>query len=159
MATIEKTIDVQVPVSTAYGQWTQFEELPKFMEGVVEVRQVDDSHLHWVAEVRGEREEWDAEIVEQEPDRLIAWRSTDGLRKSGRVEFMPIEDGACVHVEIEYDPDGMRENVGALFGIDGGQVAEDLERFKELVENREVPTGAWRGEIHDGDAEQNVRRL
>ena len=151
MATVEKTIDVQVPVSAAYDQWTQFEEFPQFMEGVVSVKQIDDSHVHWVAEIGGEREEWDAEIVEQEPDRVIAWQSTGGLHNRGRVEFVPISDGTRVFVAMDYEPEGMKETVGAALGFDGGKIEGDLERFKELVEGREVPTGAWRGEIQDGE--------
>jgi uncharacterized membrane protein len=157
MATVEKTIDVNVPVSTAYDQWTQFEDFPRFMEGIVSVRQIDDTHVHWIAEVNGERQEWDAEIVEQEPDRVIAWRSTGGLRNSGRVEFLPIEEGTRVSVEMEYDPEGIKETVGAALGLDGGQVGDDLERFKDLVESREVPTGSWRGEISDGDVVEGDR--
>ena len=151
MATIEKSIDVQVPVSTAYDQWTQFEEFPRFMEGVVAVKQIDDSHIRWIVEVGGEQEEWEAEIVEQQPDRLIAWRSTDGLINSGRVEFLPTSEGTRVNVAMEYEPEGLKESAGALLGVDGSQVEGDLERFKELVENREVPTGAWRGEIRSGE--------
>ena len=151
MATVEKSIDVHVPVSAAYGQWTQFEEFPQFMEGIVSVRQLDDSHIHWIAEVGGEREEWDAEIVEQVPDRVIAWRSVGGLTNGGRVEFEPIDKGTRVTVEMEYQPEGVRESVGAILGFDEGQVEDDLERFKDLVENREVPTGAWRGEIRSGE--------
>jgi len=151
MATIEKSIDVHVPVSTAYDQWTQFEEFPKFMDGVVSVKQIDDSHVRWVAEVGGTRQEWDAEIVEQRPDRVIAWRSVGGLTNSGRVEFTPLDDGTRVKVEMEYEPEGLKESAGALLGIDEGQVQGDLERFKALVENREVPTGAWRGEIRSGE--------
>ena len=151
MATVEKSIDVHVPVSAAYGQWTQFEEFPEFMEGIVSVRQLDDSHIHWIAEVGGEREEWDAEIVEQVPDRVIAWRSVGGLTNAGRVEFEPIDQGTRVTVEMEYQPEGVRESVGAILGFDEGQVEDDLERFKDLVENREVPTGAWRGEIRSGE--------
>jgi uncharacterized membrane protein len=151
MATVEKSIDVHVPVSAAYGQWTQFEEFPQFMEGIVSVRQLDDSHIHWIAEVGGEREEWDAEIVEQVPDRVIAWRSVGGLTNAGRVEFEPIDQGTRVTVEMEYQPEGVRESVGAILGFDEGQVEDDLERFKDLVENREVPTGAWRGEIRSGE--------
>jgi uncharacterized membrane protein len=151
MATIEKSIDVEVPVSVAYGQWTQFEQFPQFMSGVVEVHQLDDSHMHWVAEVGGERHEWDAEIVEQEPDRVIAWRSTGGLPNSGRVEFEPIEEGTRVKVEMEYEPEGFKEKAGALFGMDGHQVEEDLERFRDIVEERGAPTGAWRGEIDSGE--------
>jgi uncharacterized membrane protein len=150
MATVEKSIDVGVPVGTAYGQWTQFEEFPQFMEGVVSVRQLDDKRLHWVAEVGGEREEWDAEIVEQEPDRLIAWRSTGGAPNNGRVEFMPMDGGTRVHVAFEYEPEGMKEKAGALLGLDEGQVEDDLERFKDLVEGRGGPTGSWRGEIQGG---------
>jgi uncharacterized membrane protein len=151
MATIEKSIDVQVPVSTAYDQWTQFEQFPQFMEGVVSVKQIDDSHVRWVAEIGGDRQEWEAEIVEQRPDQVIAWRSTGGLTNHGRVEFTPIDEGTRVKVEMEYEPEGLKESAGAMLGIDGGQVEDDLERFKELVENREVPTGAWRGEIQSGD--------
>jgi uncharacterized membrane protein len=151
MATIEKSIDVYVPVSTAYDQWTQFEEFPRFMEGVVAVKQIDDTHIRWIVEVGGEQEEWEAEIVEQQPDRLIAWRSTDGLINSGRVEFLPTSEGTRVNVAMEYEPEGLKESAGALLGVDGSQVEGDLERFKELVENREVPTGAWRGEIRSGE--------
>jgi uncharacterized membrane protein len=151
MATIERSIEVQVPVSTAYDQWTQFEEFPEFMEGVVSVRQIDDSHVRWVAEVGGQRKEWDAEIVEQEPDRVIAWRSTAGVPNHGRVEFLPTSEGTRVSVAMEYEPEGLKESAGALLGLDGGQVEGDLERFKELVESRGTPTGAWRGEIRTGE--------
>lgn len=151
MATIEKSIDVEVPVSAAYGQWTQFEEFPQFMEGVVSVRQIDDSHVRWVAEVGGERKEWDAEIVEQEPDRVIAWRSTGGLQNHGRVEFLPTSEGTRVSVAMEYEPEGLKESAGAMLGMDGGQVENDLERFKELVESRGAPTGTWRGKIDSSE--------
>jgi uncharacterized membrane protein len=159
MATVEKSIDVHVPVSTAYDQWTQFEQFPQFMDGIVSVKQIDDSNLHWVAEVGGQREEWDAEIVEQEPDRVIAWRSTNGLTNSGRVAFEPIDNGTRVTVEMEYEPEGIKESAGAMLGFDESQVEEDLERFKELVENREVPTGAWRGEIQGGQVVQDDTTL
>jgi uncharacterized membrane protein len=150
MATIEKTIDVGVPVSVAYGQWTQFEEFPRFMTGVVEVEQIDDSHVRWVAEINGERREWKAEIVEQEPDRVIAWRSVEGTPNSGRVEFEPTDAGTHVSVEMEYDPGGMKELAGAMFGFDSRQVEEDLEKFRNLVESRGAPTGEWRGGIKSG---------
>ena len=104
-----------------------------------------------MAEIAGERHEWDAEIVEQEADRSIAWRSTHGLVNRGRVEFTPIATGTRVNVEMEYEPDGIKETVGAAIGIDSGRVAGDLERFKDLVESRELPTGSWRGEIKAGD--------
>ena len=151
MATIEKSIDVGVPVSVAYDQWTQFEEFPQFMDGIVEVNQLDDTHLHWVADIDGERKEWKAEVIEQEPDRVVAWRSVEGLENSGRVEFEPIDSGTRVSVAMQYDAEGVKESLGALFGVDGRQVANDLESFRELVEAREVPTGAWRGTVESGD--------
>jgi uncharacterized membrane protein len=150
MATIEKSIDVRVPVSVAYGQWTQFEEFPQFMDGVEQVTQTDDSHVHWVAEIGGERREWDAEIVEQKPDRVIAWRSTQGTPNSGRVEFEPIDEGTRISVRMEHDPQGMKERVGSFFGADEGQVEDDLERFRDLVEARGMPTDEWRGRIDSG---------
>ena len=159
MATIEKSIDVGVPVSVAYGQWTQFEEFPRFMSGVKEVRQLDDTHVHWVAEIGGEVREWDAEIVEQQPDRVIAWRSIGGTPNAGRVEFEPIDRGTRVRVEMEHEPEGMKERVGAFFGADEGQVEEDLERFRELVEDREVPTGEWRGRVESGRVVEDDRSL
>jgi uncharacterized membrane protein len=157
MATIEKSIDVDVPVSVAYDQWTQFEEFPKFMTGLVEVKQLDDSHMRWKADIAGERKEWDAEIVEQEADRVVAWRSTSGLTNSGRVEFEPTDTGTRVSVEMEYDPEGMKESIGALIGLDGRQVEGDLERFRELVEAREVPTGGWGGAIQSGEVVEEDR--
>jgi uncharacterized membrane protein len=157
MATIEKSIDVRVPVSVAYGQWTQFEEFPQFMEGVEQVTQLDDSHMHWVAEIGGERREWDAEIVEQQPDRVIAWRSTDGTSNAGRVEFMPIDEGTRISVRMEPEPEGMKERVGSFLGADGGQVEDDLERFRELVEDRQMPTDEWRGTIESGSVVEDDR--
>lgn len=158
MATIEKSIDVHVPVPVAYGQWTQFEEFPRFMEGVEQVTQIDDSHVHWVAEIGGERREWDAEIVEQEPDRVIAWRSTAGTPNAGRVEFRPIDAGTRVSVRMEHEPEGFKESVGSFFGRDEAQVEEDLERFRDLVEARDLPTDAWRGRVQSGQVvEDDVR--
>ena len=151
MATIEKSIDVGVPVSVAYDQWTQFEEFPQFMDGIVEVKQLDDTHLQWVADIDGERKQWKAEVIEQEPDRVVAWRSVEGLENCGRVEFEPIDSGTRVSVAVQYDAEGVKESIGALFGVDGRQVASDLESFRELVEAREVPTGAWRGTVESGD--------
>lgn len=157
MATIEKSIDVGVPVSVAYDQWTQFEEFPQFMTGVLEVKQLDDSHVRWIADIEGERKEWEAEIVEQEPDRVVAWRSVGGLTNSGRVEFEPIDIGTRVSVKMEYDPEGMKESIGALVGLDGRQVEGDLERFRDLVEARELPTGGWRGAIESGEVVEEDR--
>ena len=152
MATVNESIEVDVPVSTAYNQWTQFEEFPQFMEGVESVRQLDDTHLHWVAEFGGERHEWDAEITEQEPDRVVAWRARDGKYNSGRVRFEPA-GGARTRVDLEmvWEPEGIKEELGSALGSDSRRVKADLERFKELIERRGVESGAWRGEVHQGE--------
>jgi uncharacterized membrane protein len=148
MATVQSTIDVQVPVHIAYNQWTQFEEFPTFMEGVVDVTQLDDTHLRWVAEVGGKRTEWQAEITEQVPDQRIVWHSTQGKGNSGVVTFEPIDDGTTrVAVHMEYDTEGMTETLGSAIGFDDRQVKGDLERFKDMIESRVVETGAWRGTV------------
>jgi uncharacterized membrane protein len=148
MAKVEKSIEVDVPVATAYNQWTQFEEFPQFMDNVESVTQVDDTHLRWSAEIGGKRHEWDAEIVEQEPDRRIAWRSLGGVQQSGVVTFEPAgSDGTCVTVELEWEPQGVVEKAGAAVGADARGVDADLERFKEFIEARGVETGAWRGKV------------
>ena len=151
MARIEESIDVNVPVSTAYNQWTQFEEFPKFMEGVESVRQIDDTHLRWVAEIGGKRHEWDAEITEQKPDRRIAWKAVDGHYNSGTVMFEPIDENSTrINVVLEHETEGIVESLGSALGADSRRVKGDLERFKELVEARGAETGAWRGEVEQG---------
>jgi uncharacterized membrane protein len=151
VATIEKSIEVDVPVSVAYNQWTQFEEFPLFMEGVKSVRQLDDAHLEWTAEIAGDEHTWQAEITHQEPDRLISWRARDGKYNSGKVTFEPLgPDRARVDVEMTYDAEGMKEALGSALGFDSRRVSEDLDRFKEFIEKRQTETGAWRGEIHEG---------
>jgi uncharacterized protein (TIGR02271 family) len=151
MQTIEKSINVHVPVRTAYNQWTQFEEFPRFMEGVEEVRQLDDRHVHWTAEIAGKRKEWDAEISEQTPDQRISWHSVSGVRNAGTVEFRPVDvDETEICVRMEYEPEGMLENIAGFFNTADARVAGDLERFKEFVESRGSETGEWRGEIHEG---------
>jgi uncharacterized membrane protein len=151
-ATIEHEIEVDVPLSTAYNQWTQFEEFPRFMEGVESVEQLDDSLLHWAATVAGKRAEWDAKIVEQVPDRRIAWESVDGKRTRGTVTFEPAGSTARTRVRLEmsYKPEGVGEKVGSAVGLDQRRVRSDLERFRELIEAQQVESGAWRGEIKDG---------
>jgi len=150
--TIKETIEVNVPVSTAYNQWTQFADFPKFMDGVKSVEQLDDTHLRWVAEVGGQSRDWQAEIVEQVPEQRIAWRVTDGDGPNGLVSFEPLgEDTTLVTVEMSYEPEGMKEQLGAKVGLDSRQVKEDLNRFKELVETMGSETGAWRGEVHSGE--------
>jgi uncharacterized membrane protein len=149
MESIEKTIEVDAPLSTVYNQWTQFEDFPQFMEGVKEVRQVDDKRLHWVAEIAGKRKEWDAEIFEQVPDQTIAWRSMGGAKNSGQVSFEPADNNATrVCLKLNYDPEGALESVGDALGVVGRRVEGDLERFKEFIETRRHETGSWRGEIH-----------
>ena len=151
MATIEQSIEVAVPVTTAYNQWTQFEEFPQFMEGVQEVRQLDDTHLHWVAEVGGKTHEWDAEITEQLPDERVAWKSTDGKNNAGVVTFHRLsDDKSKVMVQLDYDPDGMVESLGSAVGADDRRVKGDLDRFKELIESRASESGSWRGEVQQG---------
>ncbi len=148
MATIEKSIEVSVPLSTAYNQWTQFEEFPDFMDGIEEVQQLDDTHLRWVANVGGEREEWEAEITEQRPDERIAWTSRGGKGNAGVVTFHRLgENETRITVQIDWEPEGAVERVGAAVGADDRRVEGDLERFKQMIESRGVETGAWRGEV------------
>ncbi len=148
MATIEKSIDVDVPVRTAYDQWTQFEEFPRFMEGIQEVNQKDDKNLHWVATVGGQRKEWDAEIVEQIPDQRVAWRSKAGDANAGVVTFHKLDDAKTrVMLQMDYDPEGIVESAGNALGFVSRRVEGDLGRFKEFIEERGTETGAWRGEV------------
>ncbi len=148
MASVVDSIDVKVPVSTAYNQWTQFEDFPRFMEGVESVKQIDDTHLHWVAEVGGKEKEWDAEITEQHVDERIAWNATSGAENAGVVTFHRIDDETSrVTLQMDVDPEGMVENVGTALGFLDRRVKGDLERFKEFIESRGAETGAWRGEV------------
>jgi carbon monoxide dehydrogenase subunit G len=152
MAKIEHSIDIAVPVREAYDQWTQFEEFPRFMEGVESVRQLDDTHLHWVAEIAGKRQEWDAEITEQTPDQRIAWTSTTGDRNAGSVDFHRLgEERTRVTLTMDVEPSGVVEQIGTALGVASGSVKGDLERFKEFIESRGSATGAWRGEVEQND--------
>ena len=148
MATVEQSIEVDVPISTAYNQWTQFEEFPHFMEGIEEIRQLDDRRLRWVAEFGGSRHEWDAEITEQHPDERVAWRNIDGKDNAGVVTFHKLSDDRTkVMVQMDWAPEGLKEKVGAAVGIDEARVQADLERFKDWIEKRGTETGAYRGEV------------
>jgi uncharacterized membrane protein len=154
METIEKSITVDVPVRTAYNQWTQFEEFPQFMSGE-EVRQRGDKNTHWRANIGGKSEEWDAEIIEQTPDQCVAWRSTTGAHNAGTVRFQPLgANQTRLTLRLDYDPEGVVENVGDALGVVERRVAGDLQRFKEFIESRGVATGAWRGEIHGAQVER-----
>jgi uncharacterized membrane protein len=148
MSTIEESVEVNVPVRTAYDQWTQFEEFPRFMEGVESIRQIDDTHLHWVAEIAGQRREWDAEITEQHPDERIAWTSTSGQRNAGVVTFHRLaDDRTKVMLQIDHDPDGLLDKAGDALGLVRRQAKGDLTRFKELIEARGEASGGWRGDV------------
>ncbi len=152
MERIEKSIEVKCPVHTVYNQWTQFEEFPRFMTGVKEVKQLDDTHMRWHAEIWGKDKHWDAEIVEQVPDRRIAWRSTTGdAPNAGAVRFEPLgPDRTRVHLTMAYEPKGAVENVGDALGIMSARVQNTVEDFKKFIEKRGGETGAWRGEVHGG---------
>jgi uncharacterized membrane protein len=148
MSTIEQSIELEVPVQTAYNQWTQFEEFPAFMEGVEQVRQIDERRLHWVAEFGGTRHEWDAEITEQLPDERVAWRNTDGKENAGVVTFHRLDqERSRVMVQMDWVPEGIKEKLGDALGMSDRRVKGDLARFKGLIESRGRESGAWRGEV------------
>ncbi|HEY6547947.1 MAG TPA: SRPBCC family protein [Vicinamibacteria bacterium] len=148
MAEMETSIVVDAPLREVYNQWTQFEDFPRFMEGVLEVRQLDDRRLHWRANVGGSEKEWEAEIVDQVPDRRIAWKNLRGTLNAGAVLFEGEPEGTKVTLKLVYEPEGATETIGDALGFLTRRVKGDLERFKEFMEDRERATGAWRGEIH-----------
>jgi uncharacterized membrane protein len=148
MASIEQSIEVDVPVRTAYNQWTQFEEFPQFMDGVEEVRQTDDRHTHWRISVAGHEREFDAEITEQIPDERVAWRSQAGADHAGVVTFHKVdEDKTKIMLQLDAEPEGAAEKLGDALGVLQRQVKGDLERFKSLIESRGGESGGWRGEV------------
>jgi uncharacterized membrane protein len=152
MSRFESSVDLEVPASAAYNQWTQFEEFPRFMEGVEEVRQLDDRRLQWRTELGGKTREWMADITEQIPDKRIAWRSTTGAHNAGVVTIHRLSDATSrIALQIDYEPEGLLETLGVWMDVVGRRVKGDLERFKELIESREVETGAWRGAIPSRD--------
>lgn len=146
MARVQKSIEVKVPVTTAYNQWTQFEEFPRFMEGVHTVTQVDDRRLHWEAEVGGHEKKWDAEIKEQIPDTRIIWSNIDGDQNAGVVTFEPCDNGQStrIHLEMSYSPHGFMESLGDSLGFMSRRVEGDLERFRDFIEERGQESGAYR---------------
>ena len=149
MNTIEQSIEVEAPITAVYDQWTQFETFPEFMEGVEEIRQLDDRRLHWTAEIGGTRHEWDAEITEQLPDERVAWRNTEGKDNAGVVTFHKLDDAhSRIMVQIDFVPEGIKEKVGSALNLPDRQVKGDLERFKSLVESDGGGAeGGWRGEV------------
>ena len=148
---VESTITVEVPVRTAYDQWTQFEQFPRFMGGVIEVQQLDDRNLHWVAEIAGVRREWDATILEQVPDTKVAWAATQGATNAGAIYFVPVDAGrTTVRLSLEYEPTGLLEHLADKLDLVERQATSDLERFKAFIEGEGAPTGAWRGSVNEG---------
>jgi uncharacterized membrane protein len=150
MEQVEKVVEVNCPIRTVYNQWTQFEEFPRFMAGVKEVRQLDDTHVHWHAEIWGKDKEWDAEITEQEPDKRISWKSISGAPNAGTVRFEPLSaDRTRVRLVMAYEPEGAVENTGDALGIFSRRVESTVKDFKEYIETRGRETGGWRGEVHN----------
>jgi uncharacterized membrane protein len=149
MSEVERSIVVDVPVSTAYGQWTQFEEFPRFMDGVESVEQLDERTLHWRARLAGTVREWDAAITQQSPDQRIAWRSTQGTPNAGQVSFEPLGGGSRTKVTLSmhFEPHGLAEKLWSGLGLVGRRIDHDLHRFKQFIESRGTATGAWRGAI------------
>jgi uncharacterized membrane protein len=142
------SVDIDTDVRTAYNQWTQFEEFPRFMEGVEEVKQLDDTHLYWKVDIAGVDREFEAEITEQEPDQRIAWRSRSGVDQGGVVTFHPLNDDQTrVTLQMNFEPKGAAEKIGDMMGAVSARTKGDLERFKQFIEERGVETGAWRGEV------------
>ncbi|WP_447949354.1 SRPBCC family protein [Microbacterium aurum] len=149
MVQIIETIDVDVPVRTAYDQWTQFESFPAFLDEVESITQSDDTHTHWKVKVGGAEREFDATITEQHPDERVAWTSSDGDTKhAGVVTFHKLTDTSTrVTVQIDWEPEGFLERAGALVGAGTHAVKKDLKNFKEFIEGRGSETGAWRGDV------------
>ena len=145
---VEKCIEVEAPLSMVYNQWTQFEEFPRFMEGVESVKQLDDKRLRWCAEIGGKVVEWDAEIFEQIPDQRVAWRSITGALNTGMVNFESLGPNRTkIWLKVNYKPEGAMEKIGSALGVISQRIEGDLERFKEFIEARGSETGAWRGQI------------
>jgi uncharacterized protein YndB with AHSA1/START domain len=148
---VRRSVRVSVPVATAYDQWTQFEDFPRFMGGVSSVTQLADDRLQWVAEIAGVRRQWEARIVEQVPDTKVAWAATEGATNAGTVLFQDIGGGqTSVTLELEFEPEGLVEKAGDLLGIVEKQAESDLERFKAFIESEGHATGAWRGTVAEG---------
>jgi len=149
MGLAQETVDVNVPVHTAYNQWTQFESFPQFMSGVDEVRQLDDKRLHWKVSIGGVSREYDAEITEQRPDQIIAWQSTGDTDNSGSVTFERLDDSSTrINASIGYQTEGLAEKAGDLLNVPERQLKSDLAKFKEFIESRGTETGGYREEIH-----------
>ena len=154
MERIEHTELINRPLRMVYNQWTQVEEFPRFMEGVKSVRQIDDTHSEWHAEIAGKDAHWESEIIDQVPDQRIVWRSTSGRKNGGKVEFREQgPDRTEVTLVMEYEAEGAMEKIGDAVGIASGRAKGDLKRFKDFIEQSPGETGAWRGEVHRGQSQ------
>ncbi|WP_213934895.1 SRPBCC family protein [Rhodococcus sp. B50] len=148
MSTITEAVDVDVPIRIAYNQWTQFESFPHFMEGVREIRQIDDTHVHWVIDIAGQVREFDATITEQHPDERVAWTSDSGPNHAGVITFHRLDENKTrVTAQMDVDPEGFVENVADKFGVLGKRIKSDMQKFKEFIERRGHETGGWRGDV------------
>ena len=150
---VEESVDVNLPVSTVYNQWTQFEEFPQFMSGVTSVTQLSDDRLEWVAEIAGVRRRWQAKVLEQIPERKVAWAATEGATNAGAVTFQDLGGRTLVHLSLEYEPEGLVEKVGDKLNVVENRAKGDLARFKSFVESEGYATGAWRGSVNTGGTE------
>ena len=151
MSTTTQTVEVDRPITVVYNQWTQFEEFPHFMDGVESVQQLDDAHLRWEAKIGGISRTWDAEITRQEPNREVAWRATSGAENSGVVTFREVGvDRTEITLDLTFEPEGLAEQAGDKLGVVKSTARGDLQRFKEFIESRPMPTGGWQGSIRDG---------
>jgi len=159
MERMEHTEIIERPVRTVYNQWTQVEEFPRFMKGVKSVRQLDNTHMEWHAEIAGKDVHWQSEIIDQVPDQRIVWRSTSGAKNGGMVQFRALgADRTEVQLVMEYEPEGAVEKIGDTVGVPDSRVKSDLERFKEFIESQPAETGAWRGEVHRGQEQSGSTR-
>ena len=150
MASVTEFVEVDVPVRTAYNQWTQFETFPQFMDGVEQVTQLDDKRTHWRATIAGKTQEWDAEITEQIPDERVAWKNTTGATNAGVVTFHYLaENKSRVTLQLDYEPEGLIQSIGSALNVPEHRIKADLKRFKEFIESRGSESGEWRGTIQD----------
>ncbi|MBT2512958.1 SRPBCC family protein [Arthrobacter sp. ISL-30] len=155
MANVQESVDVNVPLSQAYNQWTQFEEFPRFMSGVESVSQIDDTTVQFKTDIAGVRRDFKARIIEQIPDERIHWESVEGPQNSGTISFEPLSATETrVNVDLTWEPESALEKLGASLRLDDRQVKDDLQRFKAFIEGREVETGAWRGSVEGGEVEE-----
>ncbi|MFG2533363.1 SRPBCC family protein [Streptomyces sp. NPDC048516] len=152
MSTVKETVDVEVPVHTAYNQWTQFEEFPKFMEGVENITQLDDERNRWTVKIGGVQREFDTEIIDQLPDDRIAWRTITGdTRQKGLVSFQRLDETHTrVELVMDIEPSGVTEKAADMSGTIERRIKGDMRRFKDYIEHRGAESGAWRGRIQPG---------